>query len=219
MATLARRLLRDFPQFYHYFSTDIFRYDGAANRNHNNLLASYDGADGIKTGYIRSSGYNLAASAERDGRRLIAVVFGGKSPRWRDRHVTRLMDRGFAALDRPKRPGTAHRAGRRAAPWPPAPRPKPDAREARGWSIQVGAFQRYATAHLAITRAARAAPDLLRLPVSIRSAPGAAGKLYQARLVGMSEARARRSCTALMRKNIRCVVVPDAAPGIAQGSR
>ncbi len=219
MATLARALRRDFPNYYHYFSLKSYTYKGRSFRNHNRLLTRYDGADGIKTGYIRSSGYNLAASAERGGRRLIAVVFGGKSPRWRDRHVTRLMDRAFAALDRPKRPAASHRAARQAAPWPPAPRPKPDTRGPRGWSIQVGAFNRFATAHLAITRAARAAPDLLRLPISIRSATGAAGKLYHARLVGMSEARARRSCTKLMRKNIRCVVVPDATPGFAQGSR
>ena len=55
---------------------------------------------GGKTGYTRASGYNIASSAARDGKRLIAVVFGGKSARWRDRHVARLLDRGFAALRR-----------------------------------------------------------------------------------------------------------------------
>ena len=178
------------------------------------MLTRYEGADGIKTGYIRSSGYNLAASAERNGTRLITVVFGGKSPRWRDRHVTRLMNRGFAAVH-----GTRPSTARHASVWPPAPKSKPDPNEVRGWSIQVGAFNRFATAHLAITRAARAVPDLLRIPVSIKSERGAAGKLYHARLVGMSQDKARRSCTTLIQKNISCVVLPDSASGIAQGSR
>jgi D-alanyl-D-alanine carboxypeptidase len=98
MATLARALIRDFPKRYSYFSTKQFIYKGKRHRNHNRLLKSYSGADGIKTGYIRASGFNLAASVKRDGRRLIAVVFGGKTPRSRDRHIAKLLDRGFAKL-------------------------------------------------------------------------------------------------------------------------
>jgi D-alanyl-D-alanine carboxypeptidase len=98
MATLARALIRDFPQRYGYFSTKQFIYKGRKHRNHNRLLRSYNGADGIKTGYIRASGFNLAASVKRDGRRLIAVVLGGKTPRSRDRHIAKLLDRGFARL-------------------------------------------------------------------------------------------------------------------------
>ncbi len=98
MATLARALIRDFPKYYRYFSTKQFVYKGRKYRNHNRLLKNYSGADGIKTGYIRASGFNLAASVKRNGRRLIAVVFGGKTPRSRDRHIAKLLDRGFAKL-------------------------------------------------------------------------------------------------------------------------
>jgi D-alanyl-D-alanine carboxypeptidase len=56
----------------------------------------YQGMDGLKTGYIRASGFNLAASAVRDGRRLIAIVMGGDTPGWRDEHMAELMDQGFA---------------------------------------------------------------------------------------------------------------------------
>jgi len=98
MATLARALIRDFPKNYAYFSTKQFIYKGRKHRNHNRLLKSYSGTDGLKTGYIRASGFNLAASVMRNGRRLIAVVFGGKTPRSRDRHITKLLDRGFAKL-------------------------------------------------------------------------------------------------------------------------
>ena len=96
MALLARALIQDFPQYYEYFSTQSFKFRGRTYKNHNNLLKSYSGTDGIKTGYTRASGYNLAASVERNGHRLIAVVLGGKSARSRDRHMAKLLDRGFA---------------------------------------------------------------------------------------------------------------------------
>ena len=98
MATLARALIRDFPQHYHYFNTKSFKYKGRRYRNHNKLLRTYKGADGIKTGYIRAAGYNLVASSVRNGRRVIAVVFGGKTSRSRNRHTATLLDRGFKRL-------------------------------------------------------------------------------------------------------------------------
>ncbi len=98
MATLAKALIRDFPQYYHYFGTKKFKFRGRTYRNHNKLLRTYAGADGIKTGYIRASGYNLVASSVRNGRRVIAVVFGGKTSRSRNRHTATLLDRGFKRL-------------------------------------------------------------------------------------------------------------------------
>jgi len=102
MAVLARRLLTDFPSYYRMFSTAQFSFGGQTNKNHNKLLKTYQGADGIKTGYIRASGYNLVASAKRDGRRLIGVVFGGRTARSRDRQMTRLLDKGFLLIDAPQ---------------------------------------------------------------------------------------------------------------------
>ena len=98
MATLSLALLRDFPQYYHYFSAKTFSYRGRTYRNHNKLLKNYRGADGLKTGYIRASGYNLAASSRRNGRRLIAVVFGGKTARSRNSHIAKLLDRGYTRI-------------------------------------------------------------------------------------------------------------------------
>ncbi len=98
MATLARRLLIDYPHYYHHFSTAEFNYNGARHRNHNKLLKKYSGTDGIKTGYIRASGFNLVASVVRNGHRLIGVVLGGRSPRARDRHMMALLDKSFRKL-------------------------------------------------------------------------------------------------------------------------
>jgi D-alanyl-D-alanine carboxypeptidase len=96
MATLSRALQRDFPQHYHYFSMTTFDFRGRSIRNHNRLLYLGKGYDGLKTGYTHASGFNLAASAERDGRRLIGVVFGGQSAAWRDSRMARIVDVAYA---------------------------------------------------------------------------------------------------------------------------
>ncbi|MGQ9369763.1 serine hydrolase [Azospirillum sp. ST 5-10] len=95
MAILSRALIADHPKYYPYFSRRDFVYGGKRLRNHNRLMSRYDGMDGIKTGYIRASGFNLAASAVRGGRRLIAVVLGGRTTAWRDNRVAELLDRSF----------------------------------------------------------------------------------------------------------------------------
>lgn len=94
-ATLARAIMRDFPQYYSYFGLHDWAYNGRSYRNTNGLLPTGRGYDGMKTGYTNASGYNLAASAVRDGRRLITVVMGGRSSASRNAHVAELMDTGF----------------------------------------------------------------------------------------------------------------------------
>ncbi len=98
MATLALALLYRFPHYYPYFSTGSFQYGGVSHRNHNRMLTTYDGVDGIKTGFINASGFNLVASAKRDNRRLVGVVFGARSSAERARIMTALLDGGFEAL-------------------------------------------------------------------------------------------------------------------------
>jgi D-alanyl-D-alanine carboxypeptidase len=101
MAKLSAHVIRTYPDYYDYFSTRSFTYKHRAHRNHNNLLNRYPGVDGIKTGYINASGFNLAASAERDGRRVIVIVFGGPSARTRDNEVVRLLNLGFREIQKP----------------------------------------------------------------------------------------------------------------------
>jgi D-alanyl-D-alanine carboxypeptidase (penicillin-binding protein 5/6) len=98
IATLSRAVVRDFPQYYSLFSTRQFSYLGRTTRNHNHLLGSMPGVDGIKTGFTNASGFNLAASAVRDDHRLIAVVLGGSSTATRDNHVEDLLDAGFTVI-------------------------------------------------------------------------------------------------------------------------
>ena len=95
MATLARALRQDFPQHYAFFKTHDFTFKGITHRNHNRLLAGFEGTDGLKTGFIQASGFNLAASAVRDGRRVTGVVLGGQSASWRDARMMSLFDQAF----------------------------------------------------------------------------------------------------------------------------
>jgi D-alanyl-D-alanine carboxypeptidase len=98
IARLALALYHQFPREYRYFSTRSFVFRGQEMRNHNHLLDWYPGLDGIKTGYVNASGFNLAASAVREGHRLIGVVMGGQSAGWRDRQMAALLDQGFADI-------------------------------------------------------------------------------------------------------------------------
>jgi D-alanyl-D-alanine carboxypeptidase len=98
VAQLALALYHDFPREYRYFATREFFFRGRVILTHNHLLDWYEGADGIKTGYIGASGFNLAASAVRNGHRLIGVVMGGASAGTRDREMAGLLDQGFAEV-------------------------------------------------------------------------------------------------------------------------
>ena len=125
MAVLARHLIQDFPNYYHYFSTPYFTFNGRYIPSHQTLLQTYPGADGLKTGYIKDSGYNVVTSAVRGDTRLIGVVFGGASGWERDAHMKVLLDQGFERMGVPvlvarQEPGRfpSFVASARAAPAP-----------------------------------------------------------------------------------------------------
>lgn len=96
MATLALHLQDDFPQYYPFFSTRVFSYAGKSYRNHNSMLNSFAGVDGIKTGYTRGSGFNLVTSWHQGNRHLIGVVFGGDTAGTRNAEMRRLLTRMVA---------------------------------------------------------------------------------------------------------------------------
>jgi D-alanyl-D-alanine carboxypeptidase len=247
MAILARALLQDFPREYRYFAQKSFTWDGKTHKNHNKLLETYQGADGIKTGYIRAAGFNLVASAKRNGVRVIAVLFGGKTPKKRNAQVAKLMDEGFRTLSgaliasnevkedavmaaRLISPAAAAMLDKRSVPAPAqtkpikvAALPKQTASLApaggqtirrpaqlNSWAVQVGAYNRYAPAHFAVSRAARAVPSLLGSKFAIvkqKSSRSRGPDIYKARLLVQTESRARQSCDALKRRKIDCMVI------------
>lgn len=98
MAKLARYVIYRYPQYYHYFSTKNFTFQGKSYHNHNHLMKEYAGMDGLKTGYVAASGFNLVASAKRGNKRLIGVVFGGRSASSRNAEMASLLDKGFNGI-------------------------------------------------------------------------------------------------------------------------
>ncbi|MDP3298597.1 MAG: cytochrome c-type biogenesis CcmF C-terminal domain-containing protein, partial [Phenylobacterium sp.] len=100
LAVLSRAIMRDFPQYYTLFSTPEFNFRGTQIRGHNSLLRRELGVDGLKTGYTNASGYNIAISGVRQGRRLIVVVLGGASTAARDNHAEDLLLTGFDVANR-----------------------------------------------------------------------------------------------------------------------
>ncbi|MDO8533660.1 MAG: D-alanyl-D-alanine carboxypeptidase family protein [Xanthobacteraceae bacterium] len=97
MAVLARAIIREFPEYEMYFRIPAIQIGKRLLRNHNKLIDHYPGADGMKTGFICASGFNLVASARRGDKRLIAVVFGAYSSGQRNEDAARLFEKGFGA--------------------------------------------------------------------------------------------------------------------------
>ncbi|MEJ2027216.1 MAG: D-alanyl-D-alanine carboxypeptidase [Limibacillus sp.] len=223
MARLGQALIRHYPQYYHFFSLSRFSYNGNTYRNHNKLLDSYPGVDGLKTGYIRASGFNLAASAVRNGRRIIAVVYGGKTSRSRNAHMVELLDRGFSKMAvakhiRPDGPPpekplllasnqipAASQAASLGTSDSAASEPMPIS-ESHG--IQVGAFSDPVRAQTAAEQAIKAAPAyLVGQAVRISQIPGQSTPLYRARLIGMQQSEAEAVCRLFRQQQRPCIVV------------
>jgi len=222
MGLLARALIRDFPKYYRFFSTTEFRYEGVTYANHNKLLNTYDGVDGIKTGYINASGFNLVASAHRDGHRVIAVIFGGNSPNSRNALMARLLNLGFKAIDNgpvmasaaaAANPEPATRADAAPPPAPPhAIAGREDAEAAAlpknlRWGVQVGVYSRHAQALDAARQAIEVAPEQLSLG-ALKVAPlkKRNGKvLHHARIEGLTKKQAYAACKSLKRRKMGCL--------------
>ncbi len=236
MAALGAALIRNHGKYYTYFSTAEFEWNDAVFRNHNRVLSRYEGADGIKTGFIGASGFNLVASAKRDGRRIVAAVFGGSTATSRDNRMIQLLDAGFDRIngqddDEPvmaaddKAPGfnlissaNAAEAGPVAKAAAPKPASKPakatktstkdKAASAGEWSVQLGAFRKPDAAHATVAKAQNSVPAG---EPSVEALRADSGMLYRARLTGMSEADARSACSSLKRRNQACTVVSPSA--------
>ncbi|MCL2468667.1 MAG: D-alanyl-D-alanine carboxypeptidase [Alphaproteobacteria bacterium] len=226
MAKLGYALVYHHPGFYPYFSQMTFHYNGRIISNHNRLMERYQGMDGIKTGYIKASGFNLVASAERDGVRLIGVVFGGSNARARDDQMEQLLDEGFDLIDkRPHGHASDHYIAlpskvaaafphARAARYERQPRhaPRPPALETSQppqWGIQVGAFSDVAGAQRALTSMAYAMTPLLdgaeQSLQKITVEDGSA--MYRARFMKLDQTTARAACSYMVRHGQGCLVI------------
>lgn len=126
MATLSLRVQRDFPQYYPYFRISSFVYNGKTIRTHNRLLGRYAGTDGIKTGYIRDSGFNLTISARRGDKRVVGVVLGAASGKARNAYMVGMLDRVFPKCTNGKSIAALAGSSKGAIEPVAAPSPKPE---------------------------------------------------------------------------------------------
>lgn len=214
LAVLARHLVTDFPGFYPYFSTPSFTFQRRVIFNHDRMLGSYPGADGMKTGYTEASGHNLVTSAVHSGVRLIGVVLGASSNPERDAHMAALLNQGFDQLDvpperrtmlassrMPSLVGTAHAATLAMQ----SIRPAVHARAATtAFAIQVGSFGSERAAREAASNARRAADDG---EARVEAASLHGRTLWRAQVTGLTSAEAQGACAALARHRASCVVL------------
>jgi D-alanyl-D-alanine carboxypeptidase len=125
MAILATHIMRDYPEYYGFFETKYFTYNGQRYRNHNRLLFGYKGTDGIKTGYTRASGFNLTASVTRGDKHLVGVVLGGRTGAQRDAAMRALLDKYWSKASSSKSTGLIASLFGSSSPPPPDRKPQP----------------------------------------------------------------------------------------------
>jgi D-alanyl-D-alanine carboxypeptidase len=223
LAVLARHIVTDFPGDYHYFSTPSFVFRGSTVFNHDGMLRSYPGADGMKTGYTEASGHNLITSAVRDGVRLIGVELGASSNGERDIQMAALLNQGYEAMDVPiDRPpvrvanamsgllSAAHAATVERVSHPAAriravsASTAIHAGAAVGWGIQVGVYAREKAAREAAAVARRMAENG---EPRVEPATSHGRTAWRAQLTGLTAAEAQGACAVLSRHRTPCMLL------------
>jgi D-alanyl-D-alanine carboxypeptidase len=134
-ALLGRAIQERFPRYYKFFSTRTFEFRGESIGNHNRLLGTVDGVDGIKTGYISASGFNIITSVHRDNRYLVAVEFGGSSASSRDERMRELIHDHIAAASVQHSATAVAEAGTAAAKPDPKPQAKPETKSVPAFAL------------------------------------------------------------------------------------
>ena len=229
MALLAAAMYHHFPQYYKLFSLKKFTYNGQTIYTHNNILKTFEGADGMKTGFTNAAGFNIITSAQRDGHRVIAVTMGHNTAKERDRHVSKMMDKGLKRLalnDRVKESNmyasleskkVISEEGTQTASienkntkkdWTSAQTKDTQEETKAQWGIQIGAFSNYSKARsYALKIKQEAAQKLASNPIDIEPVANGSAIIYRSKIVGMEKSAADKACQSLKRKNKSCIVV------------
>jgi len=221
MAILARRLMLDFPNEYHWFSTRRFLFRGRWIRSDDALLKAYPGADGIKTGYTNAAGHTLITSAEHGDVRLIGVVMGAQTIPQIDGEMTALLNQAFADENAPVAPETTVAEARGSAPLLdvgliPLVRvaayrpPEHPVLAEPTWGVQVAA---YASEHMATYVAGLAERILDSGRAEIERSILGGRPVWRARVTGLSAYQAHHACPALERHRLPCWLLPPQPEG------
>jgi D-alanyl-D-alanine carboxypeptidase len=215
IAILTRAILRDFPQYYSFFSQETYTYRGRTYANTNHLLGKMPGVDGLKTGFTNAAGFNLDASAMRNGHRLIAVVMGSSSGSVRNANVEGLLLTGFYQHT-PYGAGAVRYASanqtsdpielilnRTAAPHAMPISTAPSAGQARNWWVQVGEFRSRQAARLRIEVVSRRFASIFD---STEGTVDGRRRAYVARFRGLDETAAHEACSAVRSHGMPCQI-------------
>ena len=230
MAILARRLIIDFPEQYHWFSTRRFLFGHRWIVSHDYLLKAYPGADGLKTGYTHAAGHNLVSSAERGYVRLIGVVLGAQTIPEVDGEMMALLNQGFAEENAPELAantvaaaesplsGLLPAAHAATPPKLPTPAAAPTAAPADAppeWGVQVAAYTSEHMAQYVAGLAGRIVPEA-RPAVDATTQHGR--QLWRVRLLDLSATGAKSACASLAQHKLPCWLLPP-HPGGELASR
>ncbi|MBN8531039.1 MAG: D-alanyl-D-alanine carboxypeptidase [Alphaproteobacteria bacterium] len=230
MATLGKALKRDFPEYFPMFKKSEFYFNGVKYSSHNRVTRFYPGADGIKTGFIGASGFNLVTTASREGHNLIGVVLGGPSGSWRDSRMMALLNQQFAKLKAGGDDNVAYTASDKQPKvvalrqaevkplstqlsGPEEEQVKPLAETARaGWVVQLGVFEEQKAAMQAISRARIIAGlELHGASVDVQKSGKSREGVHRARLKHLTAQEAKAACQKLWRRGASCFAAPDAS--------
>jgi len=233
MTILGRALYTDFPHYCDFFAHRKFTFRGTTYRNHNSLLGVYQGVNGIKTGYIRASGYHLMVSGFHNQHHVIAVVLGGKTARSRDNQMKRLLDRAYYALDRkdeligrvvvPHEKGAQNKltskSNEQMAPVKVSggevdqtehlsTESENSSKGPGAWAVQLGAFSNAHAANLLLEKIIELYPDELKnASPQVSPITTEVGTLFRAKQVGLTERSAKGLCLKLKEKAQPCIIV------------
>jgi D-alanyl-D-alanine carboxypeptidase len=223
LAILAAAFLREFPNYYDLFDQRSVTIGKRSRGTVNSILGAYDGADGMKTGFTCASGYNMVASAERDGRRLIGVVLGSRNGGQRTLEMTRLLDAGFtggansaiglvALADQVTdadagAPPTILSGGACATPQLVGSSVIDSVDELTGWAVTVGNYRNRAMAQKALQDAqAKLGAAARGRPAILKTGPKGNAR-YNVLFAGLEQSSARKTCSSLSTQNTYCVAL------------
>lgn len=216
MAKLGAAMYKNFPQHYHLFAKKSFTYNGQTIKTHNHLLKTYNGADGMKTGYIAASGYNIITSAKKDSTRVIAVALGHKSVKERDTKVASLMTKGLNKLALNNQSTQKVYAKLENISIQKLEKKSNDVivktasneqQNIAKWAIQVGAFSNYAKARNYALGLKKSSSNLKGKKVNIEPVESSSAIVYRSQLIGFNKISADNACKSLKKSNKSCIVI------------
>lgn len=213
MARLGAAMYHHFPQYYKLFSARKFTYKGRTYYTHNHLLKSFEGADGMKTGFTSAAGFNIITSAERNGKRVIAVTMGHNTAKLRDKKVASLMEHGLNKLTQIDSDKDLQIADNTITN-------NTENTNTNSWAIQVGAFSNYAKAR---NYALHIQKEITRRykdkDIHIQPYQNGSAVIYRSQLTGFAKNEATKVCSSLKKSNKSCIVIASTAQPLVLAGR